>query len=121
MKPIEWAYSDRLMDKALEAQAKKKQVEKDLLPSSALPERIKDELLVRGPAQDALLAEHALTLTKEDEGNLFAEVMEANPKADAKELGRAFRALRVQAALTWHRNRVQLLEPTSLIRGAAKI
>ena len=69
---------------AIDWRRREPQRKKDLLLSSALSERIKeDELLVRGPAQDALLAEHALTLTKEDESNLFAKVMEANPKAAA--------------------------------------
>jgi hypothetical protein len=94
----------------------------DLLLSSALSERIKeDEFLVRGPAQDALLLEHSLTLTKEEEGNLLAEVMEANPNTAARELGKALRTRRVQAALTWHRNRVQEGKDSPLsLSGTAK-
>jgi hypothetical protein len=43
------------------------QGEKDFLLSAELDERIKeDELLVRGSAQDALLKEHALSLTKDE-------------------------------------------------------
>ncbi len=75
-----------------------------MLLSSALSERKKeDELLVRGPAQDALLAEFDRSLTMAESGNLYAEVKEANPNASAQELGKALRAFRVQTALVWYR------------------
>ncbi len=88
-------FAERLMDKALAARAKERLF-------FDLSERIKkDELLVRGPAQDALLAEHALTLTLADKHNIYAEASEVNPTASTKEHEKAFRALRVQAALAW--------------------
>ncbi len=61
---------------------------------------------MRGPAQDALLAEHALSLTKGESVDIYAEVREANPNASALELGKALRAFRVQSALAWHKSRV---------------
>jgi hypothetical protein len=109
---------------AIDWRRREPQRKKDLLLSSALAEMIKeDELLVRGPAQDALLKEHALTLTMEDNNsNLYAEVREANPNAAAKELGRALRALRVQAALVWHKNRGHEGKDSSLpLPGANKL
>ena len=66
-----------------------------------------EELLVRGPAQDALLKEYTLSLTEGESIEIYAEVREANPNAGAKELGRALRASKIQAALAWHKNRVQ--------------
>jgi hypothetical protein len=85
---------------ALEWRRNEPQRKKDsLLLSSALAERKKkDELLVSGPAQDALLAEFDRSLTMAESGNLYAEVKEANPNASAKELGKALRAFKVQAA-----------------------
>ena len=94
------------------------QGEKDFLLSSALSERIKDdELLVRGPAQDALLKEHALSRTLEESVHTYAAVKEANPKAGAKELGKILRAAKVQAALAWHKNKVQDGKISSLPRS----
>ncbi len=99
------------------------QGEKDSLLSSTLAEMIKeDELLVSGPAKDALLKEHALSLTKGESVDIYAEVREANPDASAKELGKALRAFRVQAALAWHKNRVQEGKDSSLpLSGANKL
>jgi hypothetical protein len=91
------------------------QGEKDFLLSSALSERIKDdELLVRGPAQDALLKEHALSLTLDESVNTYAVVKEANPKAGAKELGKILWAAKVQAAFAWRKNKVQDGKTSSL-------
>jgi hypothetical protein len=101
-----------LLDKAmlrtaLELRRNEPQRKKHSLLLSALAEKKKeDELLVRGPAQDALLAEFARSLTMAESSNLYAEVKEANPNASAKELGRALRAFKLQAALVWHRKRV---------------
>jgi hypothetical protein len=65
------------------------QGEKVFLLSSALDARIKeDELLVRGPAQFALLKEHALSLTADERFRLYAEVRKANPEAEAKEIAK---------------------------------
>jgi hypothetical protein len=92
-------YAERLMDKALEAHAKERL-------SSDLSERIKeDELLVRGPAQEALLKDHALSLAEGESAAMYAEFREANPDASAKEHVRALRAFRVQAELSWRKNR----------------
>ncbi len=80
------------------------QGEKDFLLAKRKKE---EELLVRGPAQDALLKEFTLSLTEGESIEIYAEVREANPNAGAKELGRALRASKIQAALAWHKNRVQ--------------
>jgi hypothetical protein len=86
---------------ALEWRRNEPQREKDLILSSALAERKKEEeLLVRGPAQNALLAEFDLSLTMAESSNQYVEVKDANPNASAKEIGAALRAFRVQAALT---------------------
>ena len=100
---------------ALEWRRNEPQRKKDLLLSSALAERKKeDELLVRGPAQDALLVEFDRSLTMAESGNLYGEVKDANPNASAKELGTALRAFRVQAALVWHRKRAHDGKDSSL-------
>jgi hypothetical protein len=65
------------------------QGEKDFLLAEKKKE---EELLVRGPVQDALLAEFSRSLTMAESVNLYAEVREANPNAAAKELGSALRA-----------------------------
>jgi hypothetical protein len=91
------------------------QGEKDFLLSAVLEERIKEEeLLMRGPAQDALLKEYALSLTLEERVNIYAVVREANPKAGAEELGKILRAAKVQAALAWHKNKVRDAKTSSL-------
>ena len=99
------------------------QSKKDSLLSSSLTEQKKeDELLVRGPAQDALLAEFTLSLTQWEQSNLYQEVKEANPKANAIELGSALRAFKVQAALTWHGKRVHEGKASTLpLSGMAKL
>jgi hypothetical protein len=92
-----------------------------LLSSSPAEKKIEEELLVRGPAQDAFLAEFNLSLTKQDNSNLYQEVKEANPNAAAKELGSALRALKVQAALVWHRKKLHERKDSSLpFAGTAK-
>ena len=98
------------------------QGEKDFLLSAVLEERIKEEeLLMRGPAQDALLKEYALSLTLEERVNNYAVVREANPKAGAEELGKILRAAKVQAALAWHKNKVQDGKTSSLpLSGSIK-
>jgi hypothetical protein len=94
-----------LLDKAmlrtaLELRRNEPQRKKHSLLLSALAEKKKeDELLVRGPAQDALLAEFARSLTMAESSDLYAEVKAANPNAPAKELGGALRAFKLQAAL----------------------
>jgi hypothetical protein len=80
------------------------QGEKDFLLSSELDKRImEDELLVRGPTQDALLKDHALSLAEDESLDTYAAIREANPNAGAKELGALLRAAKVQAALLWRR------------------
>ncbi len=69
---------------------------------------------MRGPAQNALLKEHALSLAKGESVDIYADVREANPNASAKELGKALRAHRVQAALAWHKDRVHEAKDSSL-------
>ena len=84
------------------------QGEKNFLLSSSLSERAKEaELLVKGPAQSALLKEHALSLTKEESVSFYAEVRKANPMAEAKEIAKILKAAKVQAALAWNRNKKQ--------------
>ena len=105
-------YAERLMERALTAhslaQAKKLQADKDALLLATLAERAKeDALLVRGPAQDALLKEHALSFGNGESANVYAGFREANPGASPKELGKALRAFRVNAALAWHKKRNQ--------------
>ena len=65
------------------------QGEKDFLLSSALSERIKDdELLVRGPAQDALLKEYSLSLTLEESVNTYAgRILKQGQRSLQKSLG----------------------------------
>jgi hypothetical protein len=108
-----------MLEAAFEWRRNVLQGEKDFL----LAERKKeDELLVRGPAQDVLLAEFSRSLTVAEISNLYGEVRDANPNASAKELGRALRAFSVQAALTWHRNRVHEAKDSSLpLTGTAKL
>jgi hypothetical protein len=94
------------------------QGEKDFLLSSALSERInKDELLTKGPAQDALLKEYALSLTLEESVNTYAVTRRANPEAGTKELAGLLRAAKIQAALAWHKNKVQDGKTSSLPRS----
>jgi hypothetical protein len=105
---IRTLFAEHLMDKALEAHAKEKLF-------VDLTERIKeDELLLRGPAQNALLKEDASSLTMEESVNVYAEVKRANPEAGAQELGKILWAAKVQAALAWHKNRVQIGKTPSL-------
>ena len=107
-----------LMKSMLEWRAGVLQGEKDFLLSAALSERIKeDELLVEGPAQKALLKEYALSRTEEERVNTYAEVREANPKAGAKELAKILKAANVQAALAWHKSKVQEENTSSLPRS----
>ncbi len=83
------------------------QSKKDSLLSARLAERVKeDELLVRGPSQDALLEEFSRSLSIKKTEDMLAVVRNANPNAPAKEFGAAYRAYKVQAALAWHKNRV---------------
>jgi hypothetical protein len=107
-----------LMRNMLKWRAGVLQGEKDFLLSAALSERIKeDELLVEGPAQKALLKEYALSRTEEERVNTYAEVREANPKAGAKELAKILKAANVQAALAWHKSKVQEENTSSLPRS----
>ena len=69
---------------------------------------------MRGPAQDALLKEHARSLGNGESANVYAGFREANPGASAKELGKALRAFRVKAALAWHKKRSQGGKDSSL-------
>ena len=107
-------HKEKLMA-ALEWHRSSLQSKKDSLLSSSLAEQeSQDGLLVRGPAQDALLAEFNLSLTDSDRFNLFQEVKDANPRANANELGKALRALKVQAALTWRRKKMHEAKESSL-------
>ncbi len=72
---------------------------------------------MRGPAQDALLKEYALSLTQEESVNTYAVVKRANPEAGAKELAKILRAAQVQAALAWHKSKVQDGKISSLSRS----
>jgi hypothetical protein len=58
---------------------------------------------VRGPAQDALLAEFDRSLTRMESSNLYGDVKDANPDATSIELGKALRAAKLKRALEWHR------------------
>jgi hypothetical protein len=98
----------RLLEEAREAQKKKRQDGKDSLLTSSLAEKNKeDELLVRGPAQNAPLVEFDRSLTKEESINLFAEVKDANPDAAPMELGQALRVAKLKAALVWRRMKMR--------------
>ena len=66
-----------------------------------------EELLVRGPAQTALLNEFTLSLDENERAEIYAEVRDANPMAGANELGSLLRAAKVQKALAWCRKRNQ--------------
>jgi hypothetical protein len=118
---------DGMLEAALEWRRNVLQSEKDSLLSSSLAEKKKeDELLMRGPAQDALLAEFARSLTMAESSDLYSEVKEAHPNAPAKELGRALRAFKLQAALVWHRKRAPGGKDSSLplprpLPGTAKL
>ena len=78
-----------------------------------------EELLVRGPAQAALLKEHKLSLTDEESAGIYAEVFAANPEATTKELTEPYRAARLQAALAWYRKRNQEAKDSHLAAAKA--
>ncbi len=112
---IKVIFRARLLEAAREAQKKKRQDEKDSSLSSLLAGTNKeDELIVRGPAQDALLSEFDRSLTREEVSNLFMEVKEANPDATSKELGKALRAAKLKAALVYRRMKMLKRIPLSL-------
>ena len=80
-----------------------------------LAERKKEEeLLVRGPAQTALLNEFTLSLDENERAEIYAEVRDANPMAGANELGSLLRAAKVQKALAWRGKRNQGRKDASL-------
>ena len=107
---IKVIYAERLMERALTAHslalAKKLQADKDALSPKENP-------LVRGPAQTALLNEFALSLENK-RAEIYAEVREANPTAGASELGSLLRAAKVQKALAWRRKKNQGRKDASL-------
>ena len=107
---------------ALEWRKNDLQSRKDSLLSSSLAAKKKeDDLLVRGPSQNALLEEFSRSLTIKETEDILAEVREANPSATAKEFGAAYRAFKVQAALVWHRSRAHKGKDSSLpLAGTAK-
>ncbi len=65
-----------------------------------------DDLLVRGPSQNALLEEFSSSLTAKQTEDILAEVRRGNPDAKGKEFGAAYRAFKLQAALVWYRGRL---------------
>ena len=100
--------------RALEWRRSSLQSKKDSLLSSSLAEqKSQEELLVRGPAQDALFAAFNLSLTDNDRSKLFQEVKDENPRADANELGKALRAHKLQAALIWRRKKMHEAKDSS--------
>jgi hypothetical protein len=97
-----------MLDAALEARKRKSQDEKDSSLSSPLTEKDKkEELLVKGPAQRALLEEFHLSLTRAEGQCLFLEVKDANPEASVDELAKALRAAALKAALEARRKEIR--------------
>jgi hypothetical protein len=69
---------------------------------------------VRGPAQDALLAEFDRSLTRMECSNLYGDVKDANPDATSIELGKALRAAKLKRALEWRRMKMRDEKDSSL-------
>ncbi len=97
-------------------------IKDSLLSSSLAAKKKEDDLLVRGPSQNALLEEFSSSLTAKQTEDILAEVRRANPDATAKGFGAAYRAFKLQAALVWHRSRAHEGKDSSLpLAGMANI
>ncbi len=97
-----------MLKAALEARKRKSQDAKDSSLSSPLTGMDNEEkLLVRGPAQRALVDEFRLSLTDAQGSNIYAEVREANPDEDSIELAKALRAATLRAALEARRKKIR--------------
>ena len=79
-------------------------IKDSLLSSSLAAKKKEDDLLVRGPSQNALLEEFSSSLTAKQTEDILAEVRRSNPDATPKDFGVAYRAFKLQAALVWYRN-----------------
>ncbi len=65
------------------------------------------ELHVRGPAQNALLDEFRLSLTRAQSSDLYTKVRDENPDANSTELAKNLRAVMLTAALEDRRKKIQ--------------
>jgi hypothetical protein len=106
------------------ARKMKDHAEKDTSSLSLAENDDVNQFYVRGPAQKALLDEFRLSITEEQRAEMYGNLSEEYPDANAKELAGNLRAVMVTAALEARRKKIQDKKdrsfPPSLSAGTVK-